>query len=88
MADTNNTHETLESLGALKYKALQALAKNRGIKANLSKGKLIQELLSASAQQQVCLVLLALVDSIPQIPDTRYCFPVHDSAWASRAVRV
>lgn len=53
MADKDNTQETLESLGALKYKDLQALAKNRGIKANLSKGKLIQELLSASTQQQV-----------------------------------
>lgn len=52
-----NAQGTLESLGALKYKELQALAKNRGIKANLSKGKLIHELLSTSTQHQVCLVL-------------------------------
>ena len=45
MAHKNNTEETLESLGALKYKELQALAKKHGIKANLSKDKLIQDCL-------------------------------------------
>lgn len=52
MADKNNAQETMESLGVLKYKELQALAKNRGIKANLSKAQLVQELLAASAQHQ------------------------------------
>lgn len=75
MADTNNVQETLDSLGALNYKALQAQAKKRGIKANLSKAQLVQELLSASTQQHQVPCVLLWVDSVqctPQILDTIY----------------
>ena len=34
--------QTIESLGVLKYKTLQALAKSCGIRANLSKDNLIK----------------------------------------------
>lgn len=45
--DMSEGEETHDSLQALSYKALQALAKKRGVKANLSKGLLIEHLLAA-----------------------------------------
>lgn len=45
MSEGEETHDTLQALG---YRALQALAKARGVKANLSKGLLVEHLLAAN----------------------------------------
>lgn len=58
--------QTRESLGSLEYKELQALAKCCGIKANLSKDKLIEHLLKVS-------LTISLV--LPLSPFHRYTLP-------------
>lgn len=57
---------THESLGSLDYKGLQALAKCCGVKANLSKDKLIEYLLKVS-------LTLSLV--LPLSPFYRFTLP-------------
>lgn len=45
MASVEVNGQTRESLGSLRYKALQGIAKSQGVKANLSKAELINQLL-------------------------------------------